>query len=493
MSRKGKQKESRRITGRRTFLLGSGMLLMTSFLAGRLYQLQVAQNNRYKRLSDRNQFDSRVVPPRRGRLVDRRMRLLAGNAESYLLHLTPLYAGDVDQALAQLASLIDLNEAVIEQVREKAKRGPSFRPILITESLTQRELSRLAVRSAYLPGVTFEKSLRRIYPQGSLTGHVTGYVSPLTSREIEEDRSLGDLPDLATGKIGVEYALEPELRGVPGAERVEVNARGRPIRVFRDFEPESGGDVKLALDIGLQQHVTEILRRGKSDPVDMSSPDVQRAIAGNLELKQHLASGENMLLRDEVGKITPPESGAVVVIDITNGEILSMVSSPTYDPNIFTDRLLTRDWRRLNDHPRNPLLNRVTAGLYAPGSTFKMVVALAALEAGIINENTRHFCNGSMDLGNATFHCWLEDGHGTVNVVRALERSCDVFFYEVALKTGIQRIKDMANRLGLGDVTGIDIPGEKAGIIPNHEWKLATHGVVSVSYTHLTLPTNREV
>ena len=478
MSRKGKQKESRRITGRRTFLLGSGMLLMTSFLAGRLYQLQVAQNNRYKRLSDRNQFDSRVVPPRRGRLVDRRMRLLAGNAESYLLHLTPLYAGDVDQALAQLASLIDLNEAVIEQVREKAKRGPSFRPILITESLTQRELSRLAVRSAYLPGVTFEKSLRRIYPQGSLTGHVTGYVSPLTSREIEEDRSLGELPDLATGKIGVEYALEPELRGVPGAERVEVNARGRPIRVFRDFEPESGGDVKLALDIGLQQHVTEILRRGKSDPVDMSSPDVQRAIAGNLELKQHLASGENMLLRDEVGKITPPESGAVVVIDITNGEILSMVSSPTYDPNIFTDRLLTRDWRRLNDHPRNPLLNRVTAGLYAPGSTFKMVVALAALEAGIINENTRHFCNGSMDLGNATFHCWLEDGHGTVNVVRALERSCDVFFYEVALKTGIQRIKDMANRLGLGDVTGIDIPGEKAGIIPNHEWKLATHGVV---------------
>ena len=210
----------------------------------------------------------------------------------------------------------------------------------------------------------------------------------------------------------------------------------------------------------------------------MSTPEVQRAIAGNRELKQHLASGENMLLRDEIGKITPPESGAVVVIDITNGEILSMVSSPTYDPNIFTDRLLTRDWRRLNEHPRNPLLNRVTAGLYAPGSTFKMVVALAALEAGIITEGTRHFCNGSMELGNATFHCWLEDGHGTVNVVRALERSCDVYFYEVALKTGIQRIKDMAHRLGLGDVTGIDIPGEKQGIIPYHEWKLATHGVV---------------
>ena len=478
MSKKVKQKENRRVTGRRTFLLGSGMFFVTSFLAGRLYQLQVAQNNRYQRLSDRNQFDRRVVPPRRGRLVDRKMRLLAGNAESYLLHITPLYAGDVEQALAQLASLIKLDEELVTEVLEKARKGPSFRPILIRESLTQRELSRLAIRSAYLPGVTFEKSLRRIYPQGALTGHVTGYVSPLTSREIEDNRALRELPDLATGKIGVEYALEPELRGKPGAERVEVNARGRPIRVFRDFEPKSGGDVKLALDIGLQQHITEILRRGQSEPVDMASAEVQRAIADNRDLKLHLASGENMLLRDPLGKITAPESGAVVVMDVTNGEVVAMVSSPTYDPNMFTERLLTRDWRRLNEHPRNPLLNRVTAGLYAPGSTFKMVVALAALEAGIISEGSRYSCSGSMELGNATFHCWFEDGHGAVNVVRALERSCDVFFYEVALKTGIQRIKAMANKLGLGDVTGIDIPGEKQGIIPHHDWKLATQGVV---------------
>ena len=478
MNRKAKQKEGRRTIGRRTLLLGSGMLLVTSFLSGRLYQLQVAQSNRYKRLSDRNQFDLRIVPPRRGRLIDRKMRLLAGNAESYLLHITPLYAGDVDRALAQLGQLVDLTEDDVARVRETARKEPSFRPILIRESLTQRELARLAVRSAYLPGVTFEKTLRRIYPQGALTGHVTGYVSPITSREVEENRSLRDLPNLATGKIGIEYALEPELRGQPGNERVEVNARGQPIRVFRDFEPQSGTDVRLALDIGLQQHVTSVLRRGQSEQVNMASPEVQRAIATDNDLKLHLASGENMLLRDSVGKITAPESGAAIVMDVHSGEILAMVSAPTYDPNMFTDRLLTRDWRRLNAHPRNPLLNRVTAGMYAPGSTFKMVVALAALEAGIINENSRFFCDGSMDLGNATFHCWFEDGHGSVNVVRALERSCDVFFYEVALKTGIQRIKAMAGKLGLGDVTGIDIPGEKSGIIPNHEWKVATHGVV---------------
>ena len=478
MNRKTKQKEGRRTIGRRTLLLGSGMLLVTSFLSGRLYQLQVAQSNRYKRLSDRNQFDLRIVPPRRGRLIDRKMRLLAGNAESYLLHITPLYAGDLDRALAQLGQLVDLTEDDVARVRETARKEPSFRPIMIRESLTQRELARLAVRSAYLPGVTFEKTLRRIYPQGALTGHVTGYVSPITSREVEENRSLRDLPNLATGKIGIEYALEPELRGQPGNERVEVNARGQPIRVFRDFEPRSGTDVRLALDIGLQQHVTSVLRRGQSEQVNMASPEVQRAIAADSDLKLHLASGENMLLRDSVGKITAPESGAAIVMDVHSGEILAMVSAPTYDPNMFTDRLLTRDWRRLNAHPRNPLLNRVTAGMYAPGSTFKMVVALAALEAGIINENSRFFCNGSMDLGNATFHCWFEDGHGSVNVVRALERSCDVFFYEVALKTGIQRIKAMAEKLGLGDVTGIDIPGEKSGIIPNHEWKVATHGVV---------------
>ncbi|MEX0502142.1 penicillin-binding protein 2 [Alphaproteobacteria bacterium LSUCC0719] len=478
MSRKAKQKEGRRTMGRRTLLLGSGMVLVTSFLSGRLYQLQVAQNNRYKRLSDRNQFDLRIVPPRRGRLIDRKNRLLAGNAESYLLHITPLYADDLDRSLAQLGQLVELGEDDVTRVKEAARKGPSFRPILVRESLTQRELARLAVRSAYLPGVTFEKTLRRIYPQGALTGHVTGYVSPITSREVEENRSLGDLPNLATGKIGVEFALEPELRGQPGNERVEVNARGQAIRVFRDFDPQSGTDVQLALDIGLQQHVTNVLRRGQSEQVDMASPSVQQAIASDSDLKLHLASGENMLLRDPIGKITPPESGAAIVMDVHSGEILAMVSAPTYDPNMFTDRLLTRDWRRLNAHPRNPLLNRVTAGMYAPGSTFKMIVALAALEAGIINESTRHFCNGRMELGNATFHCWFENGHGSVNVVRALERSCDVFFYEIALKTGIQRIKAMANKLGLGDVTGIDIPGEKPGIIPNHEWKLATHGVV---------------
>ena len=195
MNKKVQQKENRRVIGRRTMVLATGMVLVTSFLSGRLYQLQVAQSNRYKRLSDRNQFDKRVVAPKRGRLVDRANRLLAGNAESYRLQITPLYAGNLKVALAQLGTIVELSDEVIAEVLQKASEQPSFRPILIRESLTQRELARLAIRSAYLPGVGFEKSLRRIYPQGALTAHVTGYVSPVTKGGIEEDRSLADLPD----------------------------------------------------------------------------------------------------------------------------------------------------------------------------------------------------------------------------------------------------------------------------------------------------------
>ena len=478
MNRKAREREFRRVMTRRSLLLGGMQLGIASFLGLRLYQLQVAQNSQYRRLSDRNQFDVKIVAPQRGRVFDRKMRLLAGNAESYQLRVTPLHAKDLPQVLEDLSTIIELRPKQRQKVIAAAAKNPSFRPIVVRGDLTQRELARLAIRSAYLPGVTFEKLLRRIYPQGALTGHVTGYVSPLTSRELDLNPALQQLPNLATGKIGVENAMESQLRGKPGSERVEVNARGRPIRVLRDFEPSAGQDVRLALDIGVQLEAAEALRRGRSETVNLSLPEAQSAIAANAELKSHIAAGDNLVLRDPKGNITPAESGAVVVMDVRTGEIVSLVSAPMYDPNIFTEKLLTRDWRRLNDHPRTPLLNRVTTGMYAPGSTFKMVVALAALEAGIINERTSFFCKGDMELGDATFHCWQKHGHGTVNVSTALEQSCDVFFYEVALKTGIQRIKKMALRLGLGTETGIDIPGEKPGIIPSHDWKLATHGVV---------------
>ena len=236
--------------------------------------------------------------------------------------------------------------------------------------------------------------------------------------------------------------------------------------------------MQLSVDIGVQLHAAKKLRQGRWKQVKLGSHDVQAALASNAEIQAHLAVGDDMILRDSNGKLVPAESGAAVVMNIHTGEIISLVSAPMFDPNLFTGRLLSRDWRRLNDHPRRPLLNRVTSGLYAPGSTFKMVVGLAALEAGVISENTNFFCKGYRELGDSIFHCWRKGGHGVMNIISALEQSCDVYFYEIALKTGIQKIRDMALRLGLGALTGIDLPDEKSGIIPSHEWKLATKGVV---------------
>ena len=476
--RRGKEKDLRRIMSRRGFMLAGAAVTMTGFLGARLYYLQVAQTSRYQRLSDRNQFNVRVVPPTRGRLFDHKMRLVAGNAESFELRVTPLYARNLQNTLNLLASIIELSETRKEYVMATAKTSPSFREITVRDDLSQRELARLAVRSALLPGVSFGKSLRRIYPQGALTCHITGYVSPVTQREIENDKTLEILPTLGTGKTGVEYMFERNLRGLPGREKIEVNATGRPIKVLSDVPPSSGGDVQLSVDIGVQLHASERLRQGRWERVKLGSHEVQSALASAEELQAHLAVGDDMILRDGNGRLVPAESGAAVVMDIHTGEVISLVSAPMFDPNLFTGKLLNRDWRRLNEHPRRPLLNRVTSGLYAPGSTFKMVVGLAALEAGVISENTEFFCKGDRELGDSIFHCWRKGGHGAMNIVSALEQSCDVYFYELALKTGIQKIRDMALRLGLGGITGVELPNEKRGIIPSHEWKLATKGAV---------------
>ena len=473
-----KTKDLRRTMSRRGLLLSGGSVLFTSFLVSRLYQLQVAQNSRYSRLSDRNQYDMRIVPPVRGRVFDIKNRLLAGNAGLFLLYLTPLYVDDIQNILKELAKIIDLPTDLQRDVIKAARKGPSFRDIIIRDDLSQRDLARLAVRSPLLNGVSFGKSLRRIYPQGSLACHITGYVSPITASELDQNPALGKTPYLGTGKTGVEFAQENKLRGLPGRERLEVNALGHPIQVLRDNDARSGDDLQHSIDVSVQVQAVEILRRGKLTPVSLGTSEVQSALSKDADLKAHIALGDDLILRDSKDRLVPPESGAAVVIDVQTGEIIALVSLPMFDPNLFTGKLLTRDWKRLYTHPRKPLLNRVISGQYAPGSTFKMIVGLAALEAGVINKNTTFNCSGDMELGNATFHCWRKGGHGVMSIITALEQSCDVFFYETALKTGIRKIKNMAHRLGLGDITGIDLPGEKSGIIPSYEWKLANKGSV---------------
>ena len=463
--------------GRRNFMLIGGQTMLGLLLAGRLYQLQIAQNEGWARLSDSNQFNMRSVTPARGRIFDEKNRLLAGNTETYSLSITPQHAGNLKVAMRRIAQLVDLKDSEIEEIIKTAKSQAKFMPVTIKDELTQRDLSRLAIRSPLMNGVSFSKRYRRIYPQAHLTGHITGYVSPVTARELENEPRWGRLPNIRIGKVGVEYALEQELRGAPGLDRIEINSRGKAVRIINDKIPQPGKDARLTLNMEIQAYAYNRLRRGNSDVVKNTN-DIQTALQGNDELRQHFAVGDDLVLRDAKERFVPGESGAAIVMDVRNGDVISMVSAPSYDPNQFSEKLLTRDWKRLSSHPRTPLLNRAISGLYAPGSTFKMVVAAAALEAGVISSKTRYKCEGSMEFGNRKFHCWFDDGHQSLNVMQALERSCDIYFYEIALKTGINRIHNMAKRLGLGAPSGLDLPFEKLGIMPNRDWKMENRGTV---------------
>ncbi len=463
---------------KRMFLVGSLQIGFGLILIGRLYQLQILHSDSYLKLSDKNQFDHRLVIAPRGRLLDSKNRLLAGNSEVFELVVIPARTKNLELLLIEIDNIVGLSKEEIKDILVIAKNQPDFIEISIKSDLTQRELSHLAIRSAVLEGVLFQKNFNRIYPQGKLLSHVTGYVSGITAREVEKDRKLQRLVGLKTGKSGLEKTLDDSLRGIAGKERIEVNSRGKPVRFISDSVPKQGRDHKLTIDMDIQSYAVNRLKLGNSEQVEMAQSSVQEAINNNDELKAHINIGETMILKDANSRYVPPEAGAVVLMDIHTGGVIAMVSSPAYDPNLFAGRISNRAWNNLNEHPRVPLLNRVIAGLYSPGSTFKMVVYAAALEAGVISSDSSYNCKGFFEFGDRDFYCWQEKGHGVVNGRQAIAQSCDVYFYQIALKTGIERIHNMAKRMGLGEITNVGIPDEKVGIMPNREWKKNTRGTV---------------
>lgn len=463
---------------RRMLFVGGLQISFGLILVGRLYQLQILDSDAYLKLSDKNQFDHRLVMAPRGRILDSKNRLLAGNSEVFELIVIPARARNLQKLLSNIDMIIGLSQEEIKDIIDIAKNQPDFLEISIKSDLTQRELSHLAIRSAILEGVLFQKNFNRIYPQGKLLSHVTGYVSGITANEIEQNRNLRRLVGLKTGKAGLEKTLDESLRGIVGEERIEVNSRGKPVRFISDRTPKQGSDSQLTIDIDIQSYAVDRLKQGNSEQVELSDSAVQEAITKNDALKAHINIGETMILKDSKSRYVPPETGAVVLMDVETGGVVAMVSSPAYDPNLFAGRLSNRAWQNINDHPRVPLLNRVVAGLYSPGSTFKMAVYAAALEAGVISSDTSYICNGFFEFGDRNFYCWQEKGHGKVSGRQAIAQSCDVYFYQIALKTGIDRIQNMANRMGLGIITDVGIPGEKLGIIPNRQWKKNNRGTV---------------
>ncbi len=414
---------------RRALLLGAAKLGLFGVLAGRLTQLQVLEGERYTRRAEDNRTAERLLAPERGEILDRRGRPLAHNREIYRLLLVPEEVGPLDEALDDIARLAPLDPLARERVLKQAGKQPAFEPVVVLDGVSWREMARLSVAIADRKGLFIRAARRRVYPLGAAAAHTIGYVGRVSERDLQRASAVPmlRLPDVRIGKTGIERTQDALLRGAAGARLIEITSAGRQRRELGREEGAAGRTVGLTLDA-----------------------DLQRLAAGLF--------GE--------------ETGAAVLMDVDTGGVLAIASAPSFDPGLFHDGIARRrDWRALADHALHPLHNRAISGQYAPGSTFKMVVALAALDAGLVSADQRFFCNGKHELGTGLFHCWRRGGHGHVDLRRALERSCDVYFYELAQRLGIDRIAAMAERLGFGRQTGIELPDERGGLIPTRAWK----------------------
>ena len=474
-----KNKDVQLVTfSRRLFFLGGLKASLLGVLIVRLVQLQFYEAENFKLLSDNNRFNINLIPPSRGKVLDRKGRILSTNTSSFDVEIIPEWSSNLRLSLNEVSKIIPLTESKINEIIKASVTQKSFYPITIRENLDRQAISRLAVNSPYLPGVQIKQNQRRIFPQGSLTVHVTGYVGKVSASELSYKFPELSLPGIRIGKTGIELQYDHKLRGKPGRKRLEVNAVGKVIRSSIEDKTIDGDDIYISLDVSLQTKAIRRLQAGNDKLVSIKKPYVLRRLKSDNEYARLLLEDRDFINQKEDGNFALPEAGSIVVMDIHSGEIISLVSSPGYDPNKFDPGISAADWELLSNHPRNPMLNKAISGQYSPGSTFKMIVALAALESGVINQNDKVFCSGHVEFGEKKFHCWNEFGHGNINVVKALARSCDVFFYQIALKTGINKIAEMSRRFGLGSKTGIDLSGERNGLIPDRNWKKINKGKV---------------
>jgi penicillin-binding protein 2 len=429
-----KQEQQRgRVLTRRALLIGGGQAAMLSALVGRLYFLQVVESEKYTTLAEENRVNLRLLAPPRGLIVDRFGVPLAVNKQMYRAVMIPEQAGDIEATLEAIGTLVQLTDADRRRVLREIRRKPKFLPIMVRSNLAWDEVARVEVNVPDLPGVTIEEGLVRQYPFGETASHVVGYVAAVSEKDLQNGPAdpLLELPDFRIGKDGVEKFHDLKLRGKAGTSQVEVNAYGRVVRELARKEGTPGEQVVLTLDMALQ----------------------------DLAYRRCYAE----------------KSASCVVLDAWTGDVLALVSSPGYDPSAFAAGISTTYWRELISNERAPLRNKAIAGQYAPGSTFKPMVALASLEAGF-GHDMHVNCGGVYYFGNVKFQCWRKQGHGNVVIRDALKKSCDVWFYEAGRRLGIDKIAAMATRFGLGAKHEFDVPGERPGIIPTRAWKLATRG-----------------
>jgi penicillin-binding protein 2 len=407
-------------------MAGTGALL-----AGRMAWLAVFEGETYQLRAQANRIQDRLIPPRRGWIVDRQGKPIAMNRPDYRLELRPAEVEDLDTTLVAIRAVLDIDLAEDARIRDDVRTQPSFMPVVVRQNLSWREFSACNVRLATLPGVTPVQSFSRFYPEADHFAHLVGYVGAPTPEQYREQKNpLLIYPGFRIGKDGIERFADKQLRGTAGSSRVEMTARGELVRELGTNADTPGDTLRLTIDRDLQDYAARRL-------------------------------GDN--------------SASVIVMDVITGDVLCMVSMPAYDPNIFSRRVPARLWNALQKDDHTPLLNKSAMGLYPPGSTFKMVTTLAALEAGVDPADTVG-CSGAYRLGNNTWHCHARRGHGGVNMHRALPLSCDTYFYVMGRKVGIDSIATMARRLGLGQEYPLPLPGQAKGIVPDKAWKQRRYG-----------------
>ncbi|MBR1398798.1 MAG: penicillin-binding protein 2 [Alphaproteobacteria bacterium] len=423
--------EKNRILASRLLIIIGFNLLAFIMIIARLYYLQVYQSDKYKVMSDENRISTRFLVPPRGVIYDRNGEIIAGNEQDFQALLIAEQTQDVRQTLDNFKKIVEISDGEENKILEDIRRHRRFIPVKLKNNLRWDDVSRVMLNAPNLPGVEIDEGLSRYYPYADIYAHVLGYVGPVAEGE-KKNNPLYLVPGYKIGKSGLEKYYDERLQGVSGTVKLEVNAYGR---IMKEIERDAG-------------------KEGKSLTISIDS---------RLQKQAYEAFGE--------------QSGAAVVLNVKTGEILALVSTPSFDPNLFTNGISYKHWDMLLNNERTPLINKAVSGQYSPGSTFKVVVALAALESGIIDEHTRYYCSGGLDIGNTRFHCWKHAGHGSLNVVEALKYSCDIFFYETAMRVGIDRIHDMAVKLGLGEPLNIGLDNEKGGNIPTQNWKKNKYGV----------------
>ena len=414
---------------RRMFIIGAAKVIVFAGIIARLFSLQITENKKYLTLSDKNRLREWRLPPIRGEFLDYFGNIIAGNLKVYQLHVIPEEVEDFKYLMVRLKEILNLNNSEYEKIIRKKNKQKSWETLIISKNLTWEQFTKVNYFLHDLVGAKPVLSVSRNYPFNDKYTHILGYVSEASEKDLLNNEMIKSkhVPGLKVGKTGLEKTFENELIGTNGIQRYEVNAYGKRISQLDYTDGLNGKTIQLTVDTEIQKLCNELLK-------DMA--------------------------------------GSISVMDIYTGEIVAMQSSPSFDPNLFLFGINQDDWQLIRNNPLKPLVNKTLSGLYSPGSTIKPIVALSALENGIINENFIVNCKGKIEMYGQTYHCWKKKGHGVVNLKNAMKQSCDTYFYEIARKLGVDRLKETSLKFGLGEkVLGEIFNNEKKGLIPDTKWK----------------------